>query len=73
LGGEIQGADVDMQNAFDRSLEADRVVLEHTISRLKKYRTMAHRFRNWLRHYDTVTDIVCGLVNLRILGTSALI
>jgi hypothetical protein len=33
---------------------------------------MAQVFRNRLRHYDAVTDIVCGLVNLRILGTSAL-
>jgi len=39
---------------------------------LKKFRIMAHEFRNWLRHYDTVTDIVCGLVNLRILGITAL-
>ena len=60
------------QKAYNRSLAADRVFVEHTISRLKKYRIMAHVFRNRLRHYDTVTDIVCGLVNLRILGTSAL-
>jgi hypothetical protein len=60
------------QKAYNRSLSSDRVVVEHTISRLKKYRIMAQRFRNRLRHYDTVTDIVCGLVNLRILGTSSL-
>jgi nitrogenase subunit NifH len=48
------------------------VVVEHTISRLKKFRIMAHEFRNRLRHYDVMTDIVCGLVNLRIIGTTAL-
>jgi len=60
------------QKAFNRWLSGERVVVEHTISRVKKFRIMAHRFRNRLRHYDTVTDIVCGLVNLRILGTTAL-
>ena len=42
------------------------------ISRMKKFRVMTHEFRNRLRHYDAMTDIVCGLVNLRILGTTAL-
>lgn len=60
------------QKAFNQRLAAERVVVEHTFSRLKKFRIMAHEFRNRLRHYDTVTDIVCGLVNLRILGVTAL-
>ena len=29
---------------------------------------MADEFRNRLRNYDLMTDIVSGLVNLRILG-----
>jgi hypothetical protein len=53
-------------------LASERVVVEHTISRLKKYRIMSHKFRNRLRNYDVMTDIVCGLVNLRILGVAAL-
>ncbi len=60
------------EKAFNRWLMGERVVVEHTISRLKKFRIMGHEFRNRLRHYDTVTDIVCGLVNLRILGIAAL-
>jgi transposase len=60
------------QKAFNRSLSKGRVVVEHTISRVKKFRMMAHRFRNRLRHYDVMTDIVCGLVNLRIAGITAL-
>ena len=60
------------QKAFNQRLSKERVVVEHIISRLKKFRIMAHRFRNRLKHYDTMTDIVCGLVNLRIMGTSAL-
>jgi hypothetical protein len=60
------------QIEYNQRLASERVVVEHTISRLKKYRIMAHEFRNRLRHYDTMTDIVCGLVNLRILGVAAL-
>jgi hypothetical protein len=60
------------EKAFNRWLSGERAVVEHIISRLKKFRIMAHRFRNRLKHYDTMTDIVCGLVNLRIMGTTPL-
>ena len=60
------------EKAFNRWLSGERAVVEHTFSRLKKFRVMAHEFRNRLRHYDVMTDIVCGLVHLRILGTTAL-
>ena len=59
------------QKAFNRRL-SEEMVVEHAIGRLKKFRVMAHKFRNRLRHYDVMTDIVCGLVNLRISGTTAL-
>ena len=57
------------QKAFNKQVSKERVVVEHTISRLKKFRVMADEFRNRLRHYDLMTDVVSGLVNLRILGT----
>ena len=38
------------QKAFNRRLSEERVVVEHTISRLKKFRIMAHKFRNRLKH-----------------------
>ena len=60
------------QRAFNRRLSGERVVVEHTISRVKKFRIMAHEFRNRLRHYDVMTDIVCGLVNLRVAGITVL-
>ncbi len=60
------------QKAHNQNLSKERVVVEHTISRLKKFRIMAHKFRNRLKHYDTTTDILCGLLNLRIAGTTAL-
>ena len=45
-----------------------RIIVEHTISRLKKYRIFADIFRNKLRKYNKVSDIVAGLVNYRILN-----
>ncbi len=43
-----------------------RIIVEHTISRLKKYKIMSEIFRNKLRKYNKVSDIVAGLVNYRI-------
>ena len=60
------------EKEFNRWLSGERVVVEHAISRLKKFRIMAHEFWNRLRHYDVMTDIVCGLVNLRIIEITVL-
>ena len=57
------------QKAFNSNLSRDRIVVEHTISRLKKFHIWADEFRNRLKHYDMMTDVVCGLLNLRIMGT----
>ena len=46
-----------------------RIVIEHTICRMKKYRIMSNVFRNRLRNYDKVSDIVSGLVNYRTLSS----
>ena len=46
-----------------------RIVIEHTICRLKKYRIMSDVFRNRLRKYNRVSDIVSGLVNYRTLSS----
>jgi hypothetical protein len=57
------------QKAFNRKLSKARVEVEHTFSRLKKFRVWADEFRNRLKHYDIMTDVVCGLVNFRTAGT----
>ena len=57
------------QRAFNKLLAKERVVVEHTNSRVKKFHIWADEFRNRLKHYDLATDIVCGLVNFRISGT----
>jgi hypothetical protein len=57
------------QKAFNKVLAKERVVSEHTNSRLKKFRIWGDEFRNRLKHYDLMTDVVCGLLNFRISGT----
>ena len=60
------------QKTFNEKLSKDRAVVEHTFSRLKKFRVMAEEFSNRLKHYDVMTGIVCGIVNFRIAGTIAI-
>ena len=60
------------QKSFNQRLSKERVIVEHTFSRVKKFRIWAEEFRNRLKHYDVMTEIVCGLVNLRIAGTTAI-
>jgi DDE superfamily endonuclease/Helix-turn-helix of DDE superfamily endonuclease len=45
-----------------------RIKIEHTICRLKKYRILADVYRNNLRKYNKVSDKVSGLVNYRIMN-----
>jgi hypothetical protein len=59
------------QKAFNLKLSKERVVVEHAFSKVKKFRVMAEEFRNRLKHYDIMTDIVFGIVNFRTAGTLA--
>ncbi len=54
------------EKEYNKIHSKKRIIVEHTISRLKKYRIMSEIFRNKLRKYDKVLDIVAGLVNYRI-------
>ena len=54
----------------NKSHSRKRIVIEHTICRMKKHRIMGDIFRNRLRKYDRVSDIVSGLVNYRTLASS---
>ncbi len=49
----------------DANYARDLIVIEHVICRLKKYRIMSEIFRNSLRKYDMVSDIV----NYRIMNS----
>src|SRR6478609_12034254 len=44
-----------------------RVIVEHTVSRIKKFGIMGTKFRNRLKRYDRASDIVSGLINFRIM------
>ncbi len=58
----------DDEKEYNKIHSKKRVVVEHTIRRLKKYRILADVFRNKLRKYNKVSDIVAGLVNYRIMN-----
>jgi hypothetical protein len=53
----------------NKSHSKKRIVIEHTICRMKKYRILADVFRNKLGKHDRVSDIVSGLVNYRIMNS----
>lgn len=57
------------ERCYNKYHSKRRIVIEHTICRLKKYRIMSDVFRNKLRkQYNKVSDIVAGLVNYRIMN-----
>jgi DDE superfamily endonuclease len=52
---------------YNRDHSKRRIVIEHTICRLKKHsRIMSDIFRNKLRRYNRMSDIVTGLINYRV-------
>ena len=57
----------DEEKKYNRRHSKLRVIVEHTVSRIKKFGTMGTKFRNKLGRYDHVSDIVSGLVNFRIM------
>ncbi len=64
-----KGCELTLQEKeYNRNHSAKRIVIEHAICRIKKYRIMKDVFRNRLRKYDRISDIVSGLVNYRIMN-----
>jgi DDE superfamily endonuclease/Helix-turn-helix of DDE superfamily endonuclease len=57
-----------VQKEYNRNHSQKRIVIEHAICRIKKYRIMDDVFRNRLRKYDRISDIVSGLINYRIMN-----
>jgi hypothetical protein len=57
------------EKEYNRIHAKARVVVEHTICRIKKFRIMCDIFRNRLNRYNRISDIVTGLVNYRIMTT----
>ena len=59
------------EKRYNKRHSRQRVVVEHTICRIKKFGIMGSRYRNRLKRYDTMSDIVSGLVNYRIIHSSS--
>jgi hypothetical protein len=56
------------EKEYNKSHSKKRIMIEHTICRLKKFRILADVFRNKLRKYNKASDIVSGLENYRIMN-----
>jgi len=56
------------KKAFNKALAKERIVVEHANSRVKKFLIWGGEFRNRLRYYDVVTEIVSGVLNFRLMG-----
>jgi len=52
---------------YNKNHAKRRIVIEHTICRLKKYRIIADIFRNRLKKHNMVSEIISGMVNYRIM------
>jgi hypothetical protein len=47
-----------------------RIIIEHTICKIKKFGIMGAKFRNRLRKYNDVSDIISGLLNYRVMQSN---
>ncbi len=56
------------EKEYNKNHSKKRIIIEHSICRLKKYRILADVFRNKLRKYNKVSDIVSGLINYKIMN-----
>ncbi len=55
------------EKEYNRIHARARVLIEHAICRIKKFRIMSDVFRNRLKRYNGISDVVSGLVNYRIM------
>lgn len=54
------------EKIYNKRHHRQRVIVEHTICRIKKFGIIGNKYRNRLKRYDTMSDIVSGLLNYRI-------
>ena len=53
---------------YNENHSKKRIAIEHKICRLKKFRILADMFRNKLKKYDKISNIVSGLINYRLIN-----
>jgi len=51
------------QKEFNRKFNQDRIIIEHSISHLKQFRILSHRFRNKISSYYLIFKNIAGLRN----------
>ena len=52
---------------INKKFRKERVVVEHSFAKIKKYGIMKNEFRNNLYRYDNIVSIVSGFVNFKLL------
>jgi len=55
------------QKKYNRKLAKERVVIENSIGRGKRFRIFGEKFRNKLNRYDMKIEVVFGLVNFKMM------
>ncbi len=53
---------------YNQSHSKKRILIEHVICQIKKYRILTDVFRNKISEHNKISDIVSGLVNYRIMN-----
>lgn len=53
---------------FNKKFRKERVVIEHSFEKMKKYGILKNEFRNRLNRYNNVFSIVSGFVNFKLLN-----
>jgi len=56
-----------IEKRYNKKHSRQRVIVEHTICRIKKFGVMGSRYRNRLNRYDVMSDIISSLVNYSII------
>lgn len=54
------------QKEWNKLQSKIRIKVEHAICKIKKFRISTDTFRNKLCRYDTISEIVCGIINFKI-------
>ena len=57
------------EKEYNKNHSRQRSIIEHTICRIKKFCIIGTKYRNRLKRYDHISDIVSGLVNYRIMNS----
>jgi hypothetical protein len=58
------------ERTYNKKHSRLRIIVEHTICKIKKFGIMGTKFRNRLSRYNNASDIVSGLVNFRIMQSN---